>query len=48
LSRHAERGILERIRAEEAWTSKTLDTRSLSNFTSGASKSFGCTEKGLA
>jgi hypothetical protein len=40
--------LFEPIRVERAWIRKTLVTRSLSNFTNGASKSFGCTARGTA
>jgi len=38
----------EPIRVDRIRTRKTLVTRSLSNFTNGASKSFGCTERATA
>jgi hypothetical protein len=40
--------LFEPIRVEDAWTRKTLVTRSSSNFTNGVSKSFGYTERATA
>jgi hypothetical protein len=40
--------LFEPIHVEDAWRRKTLVTRSLSNFTNGVSRSFGCTERATA